>query len=222
MNDFCVYQHIRDDNNTIFYIGIGKKRRPYDRKGRNQHWFNIVNKTTYKIEILFFNLSHQDAKEKEIELIKKYGRIDLKNGILCNKTDGGDGRVNAIVTRKNKILLSTLFKGKTRDKEIGNKISNSLKGKTLSKTHKEKISNTLTGRESLQKGYIRSTESKSNISTGHSKYLILVFEDDLLIGEFCNTVDAAKHLKISNNISKCFNNKLKHIDGYTFVRLPNE
>jgi len=87
-----VYSHTRLDNNTIFYIGIGNEyKRAYSKHGRNSYWNNIVSKADYKVEILFENLSWEDACKKEIELISLYGRKDLKKGLLVNMTDGGDG-----------------------------------------------------------------------------------------------------------------------------------
>ena len=76
-----VYRHIRLDKNEPFYIGItdNNKYRKSEKKGRNVIWKNIVNKTNYTIEILLDNLSYKEAIEKEIEFIKLYGRIDIKN-----------------------------------------------------------------------------------------------------------------------------------------------
>ncbi len=34
-----VYKHIRLDNDTVFYIGIGKnQKRPYSKNYRNKYW----------------------------------------------------------------------------------------------------------------------------------------------------------------------------------------
>jgi len=44
---------------------------------------------------LFENLENDVALEKEIEVIKKIGRRDLKVGPLVNQTDGGDGRLTS-------------------------------------------------------------------------------------------------------------------------------
>ena len=64
MNIHYIYQHIRLDTNEIFYIGKGTHRkqnykyyRAFDKKRRNNIWNSIVNKTNYKVEILFTNLS---------------------------------------------------------------------------------------------------------------------------------------------------------------------
>ena len=90
--DWVVYRHIRLDKNTPFYIGIGKDiNRPYNRKDRSNFWKSIISKTEYTIEILFYDLTKEQAIEKEIEFIELYGRVDLKTGSLCNMTCGGEG-----------------------------------------------------------------------------------------------------------------------------------
>lgn len=91
MNDRVVYKHIRLDNNDTFYIGMGTKKRPYCTTGRSEFWNRVVNKAGYKIEVLHKGLTVREAKDKEIELIKKYGRRDTLQGTLVNLTDGGDG-----------------------------------------------------------------------------------------------------------------------------------
>lgn len=86
-----VYRHIRLDKNEPFYIGIGNDEdRAYRKDGRNPLWSNIVQKTEYKVQILFEGLTREEACEKEIELISLYGRINKGDGILANITSGGD------------------------------------------------------------------------------------------------------------------------------------
>ncbi len=70
-----VYRHIRLDKNEPFYIGIGKNtQRAKTKSNRNNHWLNVVSKTDYEVEILFENISREQAIKKEIELILLYGR----------------------------------------------------------------------------------------------------------------------------------------------------
>jgi DNA-binding XRE family transcriptional regulator len=89
----CVYRHIRKDLNTTFYVGIGNTTdRARSKIKRNKHWYSIVNKTDYEIEILYDDISWEEAKEKEIELISLYKR-KTNGGTLCNMTDGGDGSI---------------------------------------------------------------------------------------------------------------------------------
>lgn len=98
---YYLYRHIREDKDEPFYIGIGTKKRgntdiqvyirAYSRYDRNEIWKRIVNKSSYKVEIILESNSKSFIKSKEIEFIGLYGRIDLKTGILSNMTNGGDG-----------------------------------------------------------------------------------------------------------------------------------
>lgn len=86
-----VYRHIRADKNEPFYIGIGHSiKRAYRKDGRNNLWAKIVNKTSYNIDILFDDVSKEEACEKEREFIKLYGRICDNTGCLSNISAGGD------------------------------------------------------------------------------------------------------------------------------------
>jgi hypothetical protein len=124
-----VYRHIRLDSNEIFYIGIGDEGRAYKKTGRNKHWKNIVNKHGYKIEIIYSGVTIEFAIEKEIELIKKYGRIDIGTGILVNMTDGGEGCNGIIHSHETKEKLSNHFKGIKLSIEHRDSISNGQVGK---------------------------------------------------------------------------------------------
>jgi hypothetical protein len=97
-----VYQHIRKDTQEVFYIGVGvNKYRAYKKFGRNPHWKNI-SKKGYEIEILFENLTWEEAIKKEKDLISLYGRKDLGLGPLVNMTDGGEGVVGQIRSEESK------------------------------------------------------------------------------------------------------------------------
>ena len=84
-----VYKHIRKDDNTIFYIGIGNEDRPHDTANRNPIWKYIVNETKYDVEVIAEGITRDEAYTTEMELIKLHGRIDNGTGILANRTDGG-------------------------------------------------------------------------------------------------------------------------------------
>jgi hypothetical protein len=128
-----VYKHIRLDKNEVFYIGIGEfESRAYDKFLRTNYWKNIAKKG-YIVEILFKDLTWEQACQKERELIAFYGRKDLGVGSLVNLTDGGQGP-----------------KGVIRSKETRNKISESRKGKCMGDNNpskrldvREKLHNTL-------------------------------------------------------------------------------
>jgi hypothetical protein len=86
--------HTRKSDGRIFYIGIGKDKRPTAKEGRNNHWRNTVNKHGYDVIILVDGLTWSRACELETKMIAFYGRDDLKLGPLVNETDGGDGHKN--------------------------------------------------------------------------------------------------------------------------------
>lgn len=90
-----LYRHIREDKDVPFYIGMSKTSINYDRadqtRSRNKLWHNIVNKTKWYSEIIFEHENVEFIKEKEIEFIKLYGRLDKGTGSLANLTEGGDG-----------------------------------------------------------------------------------------------------------------------------------
>ena len=112
-----VYKHIRLDNNEPFYIGIGKKRdRAFTKHKRSIFWEKIVSKTDYRVEILFDDLTWEEACEKEKEFIQLYGRKDLGLGSLVNLTDGGEGSNNIIVSNYRKEIASLTHTGEKNNK----------------------------------------------------------------------------------------------------------
>ena len=94
-----IYGHFRKDTCKLFYIGLGtiqkgSYQRAFAQNGRNPHWCNIVNKTDYKIVILFTTNDLEEAKNKEIYYISKY------KDKLCNISSGGDQPHENFIKRK--------------------------------------------------------------------------------------------------------------------------
>ena len=112
-----LYRHIRLDKNEPFYIGIGlTEKRAYSKKSRNRHWHNIV-KQGYIVEIMLYNLTWEEACDKEKEFIALYGRLDTGTGSLCNWTDGGEGSLNYKHSEESKQKISKSKKGKPTPKK---------------------------------------------------------------------------------------------------------
>lgn len=140
MENYYVYRHIRLDNNSIFYIGIGCRadfKRAYTKKQRNKRWHEIVDSVGFKVEILYTNLSKSKASEIEIRLISELGREDLATGILCNLTKGGDGISE--ISNEVKQKISKHLKGRKLSDETRKKMSESRKGRVFSEETKNKI-----------------------------------------------------------------------------------
>lgn len=152
-----VYRHRRLDNNKVFYVGVGvNEKRAFKKQGRSDFWKNIVSKTNYSVEIIAKNLTQKDAFELERFLISLYGRRDNKTGILCNLTDGGEGRSNIIVNLDTRKKLSKAgFKENKKKLSLGSKKGRSQKVINI-KT--KKIYNT-----------IKEASNEANITLRHFK-----------------------------------------------------
>lgn len=153
-----VYEHYRNDTNSVFYVGIGKnKNRAFENTRRNSHWKRVVAKHGHTVKIVSTPESWEDCCKKEKELIAKYGRIDLGTGTLVNMTDGGDGMLGAVISEETRAKRSISLSGKIYSKERIAKISASLKGKKMSDSARAKMSES-------QKGRVHSEETKAKIS----------------------------------------------------------
>lgn len=100
---YYVYIWIREDYNTIFYVGKGKKERARIVKN-NKHFQHIYNKVPTHYEIIYQNLTEEEAFEKEKEIIynlvyedgysiqaRAYKGKENKGKHLVNCTFGGEG-----------------------------------------------------------------------------------------------------------------------------------
>jgi len=212
MNNWYVYRHIRLDKNEPFYIGIGNKKnylRAYDVEKRNEIWKKIYKKTNIEVDILFDNITKDEASVKEQEFIKLYGRKDLNTGLLCNMTDGGDGIWNCKRT--------SFTKEKLRQQKLGSK--NPQYGKKQSEEIKIK-------RGIYKKGRKASEESIRNrilgaIKSGQAKKtLVITYVSGEEIGIFNSLNDALRHLgidiKYNSKASLVANGKRKQTKGYIF------
>ena len=100
---YYVYGLIDPITLNPFYIGKGKNDRAYSHlkllKGdvynprKRKHIEKLLNENkTIEVKFYLSNVSSQEANNKEIELIKQYGRKDIDlNGILLNLAHGGEG-----------------------------------------------------------------------------------------------------------------------------------
>jgi len=164
-----VYIHKRKDNNSVFYIGIGKtEKRANSKDSRNNHWKSVVNKYGYYTEITHKDIVLEEALTIEKYLISFYGRKDLGKGELVNKTDGGERYYNFSeetkeilrqknIGRKHKPETIKKLKGRKFTEEHKQKIAASHLGKKLSDEAKEKV-------RKFQKNKIVSDETKKKLS----------------------------------------------------------
>lgn len=77
--EYCVYVHRRKDSNTIIYIGQGKEKRATClsvKSGRNKKWVEILKTAGITYEIIFRNLTKEQAENIEEDLISGFRTIE--------------------------------------------------------------------------------------------------------------------------------------------------
>ena len=126
MKKYYCYFYIREDG-TPYYVGKGCNGR-IDSK---VHPGIGLPPKERRIKVAE-NLTEDQSIEMEKMYIKKYGRKDLRTGILYNKTDGGDNPPNMTKGNANHInSIKNYWSNISEEERIrrGNKISKTKKGK---------------------------------------------------------------------------------------------
>lgn len=146
---YTVYKHTNKFNGKV-YIGITSQK-PEQRWGNNgvnyktsPHFYSAIQKygwDSFEHEILFIELTKEEACLKEQELIKLYDSMNKEFGY--NQTSGGEC---CIMSDKSKLKLSQSMIGNKNgvghpcSEEKKRKISEAQKGKHLSEEHKRNLS----------------------------------------------------------------------------------
>jgi len=194
---YYLYRHIRLDKNEPFYIGIGTKpnkrygvisteyRRAFE-KDRSNLWKKIYNKTEekYEVEILLESDDYEFIKQKEIEFIALYGRINNKTGILANLTDGGEGVLGYIMSEESKKKMGKAKSGenchwfgkaKTQEERDAISARNSgenhpMFGTKHTQAHRDKISKSNMGKKHTPQALENMREAQKNAPKGANSF----------------------------------------------------
>lgn len=172
-NKYYVYAYYRLDNNTIFYIGKGSGKR-WCNLHRGEHFNRIINKCDVVVEILYDNLTEQEAFELERLTIEDlvfnegYG-ISIngymtKDTYLINRTWGGEGSSG-----------NNPYLNKSEDELIAwrNKIRNSVIKSYINQSSEYKLNRSIRvlGEKNpmYKKGYLLSGDKNGMYGKKHSK-----------------------------------------------------
>lgn len=221
-----VYRHIRLDKNEPFYIGIATHlKRAYEKSQRNKIWKSIVSRTEYVVEILFDDLTREQACKKEYEFVSLYGRIHIGTGTLANLTCGGEdfpGSWNVGLKRteeqKAKLREAAKYK-KPKSRESYEKTAAALRGRPKSEECKRKLSEYFKGKSN---GPWKPEQRQKNLNFWLKQYQP-VAQYDLngnLIKIWDNRTMASIELGIKKDqIRNCMRGRMNQCGGFKWVNL---
>ena len=213
---YTVYQHKNKINNKI-YIGITKQvpEKRWGTDGANYktspHFYAAIQKygwDNFEHNILFQNLTKEQACQKEQELIAYYNSMNKDFGY--NSTSGGD---IFTMNEETKQKISKAMMGNKNNlghpcsEEKKKKISEAQKGRVFSEEHKQKLS------EAAKKRHVPcSEEKKEKIRASSHKRKVYCEELDIIfesVQECARQIGAA-----ATNVSKLCNGRGKTLKGY--------
>ena len=213
---YIVYQHKNKINGKV-YIGITSQK-PEQRWGSqgcnyksSPHFYSAIQKygwDNFEHNILFTELTKEQACLKEQELIKEYNSMNREFGY--NSTSGGD---IFTMNEETKQKISQAMMGNQNNlghpcsEEKKKKISNAQKGRKFTEKHKQKLS------EAAKNRHVPCSEEKKQIlkEKSHKKPVYCEELDKI----FESVQECGRQLGIpATNISKLCNGRGKTLKGY--------
>lgn len=223
MRNFYVYGYVRLDTNSYFYIGKGHGNRYLRLDNRKPHFLNIVNITDVAVEILYDNLTEQEAFELERDVIEDLVfnegySIDIPNfscercsDNLVNLTWGGDGTSGYSIKQSEETIRNRANKnrGKVRNDVQRSNISNGIKQSM--KNNPEKFQHIKCG---TRTGVVLSEETRNKISNSHKGKTMSKEAIDKIKRSWDNKSDLDKKL-INSQRSETMSNYRRNNSPYT-------
>ena len=213
---YTVYQHKNKINGKV-YIGITSQK-PEQRWGSqgcnyksSPHFYSAIQKygwDNFEHNILFTDLTKEQACLKEQELIKEYNSTNREFGY--NSTSGGD---IFTMNEETKQKMSQAMIGNQNglghpcSEEKKEKISNAQKGRKFTEEHKQKLS------EAAKNRHVPCSEEKKQIlkEKSHKKSVYCEELDKI----FESVQECSRQLGIpATSISKLCNGRGKTLKGY--------
>ena len=213
---YAVYQHKNKINGKV-YIGITSQK-PEQRWGSqgcnyksSPHFYSAIQKygwDNFEHNILFTDLTKEQACLKEQELIKEYNSTNREFGY--NSTSGGDiFTMNEETKQKmsQAMIRNQNGLGHPCSEEKKEKISNAQKGRKFTEEHKQKLS------EAAKNRHVPCSEEKKQIlkEKSHKKSVYCEELDKI----FESVQECSRQLGIpATSISKLCNGRGKTLKGY--------
>jgi group I intron endonuclease len=215
MSKYILYVHINKLNNKK-YIGItcnipSKRWANGNGYSKCPKFWNSIQKygwNNFTHEILFTNMSKEEAEQKEIELIKKYKTTDDVYGY--NLSNGGSHNGKHTKETKDKISIANKGKPKPYWKDKHHKLETLIKMSIASKGHKRCV-----GRKCSDETKLKSSQAKEN-----KKKVILQIDiiTNKIIKEWIGVKKTARYLKVNHSsLFGCLNGKQHTCCGFKWI-----
>jgi group I intron endonuclease len=211
---YCVYKHTSPSGKV--YIGITcqkPEQRWQNGNGYKQctRFWNAINKygwDNFEHEILFTELSFNEACKKEKELIFEYNSTNCDYGY--NISTGGEFcPSNIVISEERRRMISEKYKGENNPNYGNHKLAgenNPFYGKHHSEETKRKLSQLAKGRKSSR-----------------CKIVLQFDKNNTFIEEYPSLTDASKKTGCRlSDICSCCNGKLKSAGGFIWRYKENE
>lgn len=215
---WCVYMHTNKENGKV-YIGI-TCRNPEVRWGKNGRGYKKLNQRAFAgaiqkytwdgfyHDILFVNLTKDEANNKEIELIALYKANVCRWGEEArgyNMTDGGEGHLGHKHTKEAREKMSASAKSRCTD-EWRQRLSEHMKGRFV-------------GEKSPNYGKPLSEETRKKISeTRQRKPVVQLTLYGEFVAEFDGLLSAEQNTGVHHSeIGKCCQGINQSAGGFLWV-----
>ena len=216
MDNYCLYKH--ESPNGKVYIGITSQK-PLQRWScgngyKNNSYFTRAIKKygwdNFKHEIIFENLTKEDAKRLEIEYIKKFKSNMRRYGY--NISSGGESKSGTKVSEYQKQRIREGVKHRVFTDSYRKKLSESTKRHWQQEGVRNHLREINLGANNPQYGKVRTDEEK--IKRGAKR----IFQYDMemnLLNEYISIHKASEETGIHREgISKCCRGDFKQYKGY--------
>jgi hypothetical protein len=163
---FYVYLFLRTKDSvhgkkySPYYVGKGSGNRCYGKSGRPASRPKDI---SYIVTVQE-GLTEEEAFSLERYCIALYGRLDIKTGILHNRTDGGEGRSGYVASEQTRRRMSRKGPANALWRRTGE--FSSRWGTFHTEETKKKISETKIGERNPNWGKTHSPETRRRISEG--------------------------------------------------------